>query len=91
MNSLLGEGKVNVRGEMADVVDGGTELGAVDGGAGVSVNAVEAGGVKVGVCRFVGVIDPARGGFDVSGGIDGDRVIFQVVKDVLIGPVAEQE
>jgi hypothetical protein len=91
VDALLGDGEVDVGGEVGDVIDGGLKAGAVDGGAGVAVHAVPANGVKVGVVGFVRVVDPAIGGSDVACGVDGDAVGFEVVEDVLVGPIAKQE
>jgi len=91
MNSLLGDGDVDVGGEVGDVVDGGVETGAVDDRGGVAVHAVPADGIEIGVVGFVGIVDPAVGCADVAGGVDGNAVGLEVVEDVLVVPIAEEE
>lgn len=90
LKSLSGAGKVDVGGEVGDVVGGGAELGAVDDGSGVTVHAVEADGVVVGVEGFVGIVLPGVLDFLVAGGVVGDAFGFEVGPDIGIGPFAHR-
>lgn len=88
---MLGDGEVNVWSKVGNVVDRGLKSRAVDGRGGVAVHAVPTYGIKIGVVGFVWVVFPAVGGADVARWINGDRVVFEIVEDVLVGPVAQEE
>ncbi|MFN9953580.1 MAG: hypothetical protein ACK55I_10795, partial [bacterium] len=72
---------------MGDAVHLAAELGAPHGGGEVAVHAVPADGVVVGVVGFVLLVAPLSRGAVVAGGVHGDAFGFEVVEDVVVGPM----
>lgn len=89
--ALLWDGVVFVGGEVGDAVHLAAELGAPHGGGEVAVHAVPADGVVVGVVGFVLLVAPLAGGAVVAGGVHGDAFGFEVVEDVVVGPMPHEE
>jgi hypothetical protein len=76
---------------VGDAVYLAAELGAPHGGGEVAVHAVPADGVVVGVVGFVLFVAPFAGGAVVAGGVHRDAFGFEVVEDVVVGPMPHEE
>ena len=91
LKALLWDGVVFVGGEVGDVVHLAAELGAVDGAGEVAVHARPADRVVVGVVAFILLVAPLAAGAVVAGGVHGHAFGFEVVEDVVVGPMPHGE
>ncbi len=85
--ALLGNRVVLVGGEVGDVVDLALEFRAMDGAAQVAVHAIPAYRVVIGVVGFVLLVAPLAGGAVVAGGVHRNAFGFEVIEDVVVGPM----
>ena len=89
-DSQIGDRDVGIRGQMGDIADLGAELGTLDMGALVPVDAVEADRIVVCVPALVRIVPPEVELFDVAGAVDRDLILNQIAEYILIAPSAQR-